>query len=102
VHFDSDGMCKVHAEIIHEFLMDTVIDSEISFYQNFFDVVKFLFHNLSSCHGNTSKYKWSSCEIEIILQLYSRERKKTSLELGRAIFKSLICCFMAGWPKSIT
>lgn len=52
MHLDSDGMCKVHAEILHEFLMDTVINSGISFYQNFFDVVKFLFHNLSSCHGN--------------------------------------------------
>lgn len=51
MHLDSDGMYKVHAEIHHEFLIDTVVDSGISFYQNFFDAMKFLFHNLSSCHG---------------------------------------------------
>lgn len=29
MHLDNDGMCKVHAEILHEFLMDTVINSGI-------------------------------------------------------------------------
>lgn len=51
MHLDSDGMCKVLAEILQEFLIDTVVDNGISFYKNFFDAMKFLFHNLSSCDG---------------------------------------------------
>lgn len=50
MHLDSDGMCKVLAEILPEFLID-IVDSGISFYKNFFDAMKFLFHNLLSCHG---------------------------------------------------